>query len=153
MHNKCIGSFYRQKRQQHGHRPIVGLSFNDLWCWTNGNYIVISSLLCVTDVLAAFVGKRDSNTVTAPFTEWESTERQRFVVLSLRSLHSDLVALMHHRCIGCWYRQQRQQHVHRSILRMSVNGAWTIFCFPFWIIYVLIGCRHPFIRYWQPLLG
>ena len=28
-----------------------------------------------------------------------------------------------------------------------------IFKFAFWIIHVPIGCRHPFNRYWQPLLG
>ena len=27
-----------------------------------------------------------------------------------------------------------------------------IFNFTSWIIYVRIGCRHPFIRYWLPLL-
>jgi len=42
---------------------------------------VIWSLLCITDVLAAIIGKWDSNTVTAPFWEWTSTERQHFVAL------------------------------------------------------------------------
>ena len=36
----------------------------------------IWSLLCITYVLAAFIGKTDSNTVTAPFWEWVSTECQ-----------------------------------------------------------------------------
>jgi len=58
-------------------------------------------LFCVTNVLAAFIGKRESNTVTTIFWEWEST----FV------------------------------------------------SFASWAICVPIGCRHPFIRYWQPLLA
>jgi len=45
-----------------------------------GNYTVIWLLLCITDVLAAFIGKRDSDTVTTPFWECASTERQRFLV-------------------------------------------------------------------------
>jgi len=36
---------------------------------------------------------------------------------------------------------------------MSVNGASTIISFASWVSYVLIGCRHPFMRYWQPLLA
>jgi len=36
---------------------------------------------------------------------------------------------------------------------MSVNGASMIFRCAFWIIYVLIGYRHPFLRYWLPLLA
>jgi len=42
-------------------------SVNDLWFCKYGNYTVIWSLLCVTDVLAAFIGKRYSNMVTTPF--------------------------------------------------------------------------------------
>jgi len=33
---------------------------------------------------------------------------------------------------------------------MSVNGASTIFSFASWVIQVLIGCRHPLMRYWHP---
>jgi len=56
-----------------------------------------------------------------------STERQRFV-------------------------EERQRHAPCRILRMRVNGASMIFSFASWVIYVPIGCRHPFVRYWQPLL-
>jgi len=59
---------------------------------------------------------------------------------------------MHNWCIRTFYRQRRQQHSHCPFLRMSVNGAWTIFGLASWIIYVQIGCRHPFNRYWLPLL-
>jgi len=58
---------------------------------------------------------------------------------------------MHNQCIGSFYRQKRQQHAHHPILRMSINGASTILSFASWVMYDLIGCRHPFIRYWQPL--
>ena len=36
---------------------------------------------------------------------------------------------------------------------MSVYGALMIFSFASSIIHVAICCLHPFIRYWQPLLG
>jgi len=60
---------------------------------------------------------------------------------------------MHNRYIGSFHRHNAQPHSHRPILRMSVNGASTMFSYASWIIYVPIGCRHLFIRYWQPLLG
>ena len=42
-------------------------SVNDLRSSKYGNPLVTWSLLCIMDVLAAFIDKRDSNTVTAPF--------------------------------------------------------------------------------------
>jgi len=41
------------------------------------------SLLCITDVLVAFIGKSDSNMVTAPFLAGVSMERQRVLGLHL----------------------------------------------------------------------
>jgi hypothetical protein len=35
---------------------------------------------------------------------------------------------------------------------MCINGVSTIVSFTCWVIYILIGSRHPFIRYWQPSL-
>jgi len=42
-------------------------SVNNLWFCKYGNYTVIWSLLFITDVLAASIGKRVRSTVTAPF--------------------------------------------------------------------------------------
>jgi len=47
----------------------------------------------------------------------------------------------------------RQQHGHRPIMRMSVNVASTISSFTSWVIFVRIGSRHRFIKYWQPSLA
>jgi len=85
--------------------------------------------------------------------KWVSTESQRFVVLQVPRLNSDLVTVTHDRCIGSFYWQKRHHHGPRPILRMSVNGASTILSCAFWIIYVLIVYRHPFFRYWLPLLA
>ena len=42
-------------------------SVNDLWSSKYGNSPVSWLFLRMTDALAAFIGKRDSNMVTAPF--------------------------------------------------------------------------------------
>jgi len=49
--------------------------------------------------------------------------------------------------------KKQQQHAPCGIQKMSVNGESTIFNFASWVIYVPIGCRHPFLKYWQPLLA
>jgi len=76
-------------------------SVNNLWSCKYSNSPVTLSLLFITAILAASMGERDCDTVTAPFVECAST------ISSCAS----------------------------------------------WVIHVLIGCRHLFIRYWQPLLG
>jgi len=64
-----------------------------------------------------------------------------------------LVADIHLSNIGSLYWQKQQRHAPCGILKMSVNGASTIFSFASWVSYVPIGCRHPFMRYWQLLLA
>jgi hypothetical protein len=54
-------------RQQMMNGQCIKMSVNDLWSCTYGNSPVTWSMLCITDVLAAYIGKRDRNTVTAPF--------------------------------------------------------------------------------------
>jgi len=48
---------------------------------------------------------------------------------------------------------KQQRHAPCGILKMSVNGASTIFSFASWVSYVPIGFRYPFMRYWQPLVA
>jgi hypothetical protein len=60
---------------------------------------------------------------------------------------------MHNRYIGSFYWQKRQHHRNCPIQRMSVNRESMIFSFACRLIYVPIGCIHPFIKYWQPLLA
>ena len=45
-----------------------------------------------------------------------------------------------------------KRHASCHIMTVSVNGVSIIFVFTSWVIYVPIGCRHPFIRYCQPSL-
>jgi len=64
-----------------------------------------------------------------------------------------LVADIHLSNIGSLYWQKQLRHAPCGILKMRVNGASTIFSFASWVSYVPIGCRPPFMRYWQPLLA
>jgi hypothetical protein len=114
---------------------------------------VLWSLLDTTDVLAALIGTRDSNTVITPFTEWASTKRQLFLASHIRQFMFKLVEDIHFSYIGSLYWEEVQRHVPWSILRMSINRASTICSVSSWPIYVPIGCRHPSIKYWHPLLA
>jgi hypothetical protein len=53
---------------------------------------------------------------------------------------------------GSLYWQMQQRDAHRRILNMSVNRASTICTFVSWLIYIPIGCQHPFVRNWRPSL-
>ena len=64
-----------------------------------------------------------------------------------------LVADIHLTDIGSLYCQKRQWHAPCRILRTSVNRVSMIFSFASLVIYVPIGCRHPFIRYWRSILA
>jgi len=64
-----------------------------------------------------------------------------------------LVADNHLSVIGSLYWQKQQWHAPCGILKMRVNRASMIFGLASWVSYVRIGCRHPFMRYWQPLLA
>jgi len=55
--------------------------------------------------------------------------------------------------IRSFYLQARYQHSHETILSISDNGALTIYSFASCLSYVPIGCRHPFMQYWQPSLA
>jgi len=58
---------------------------------------------------------------------------------------------MYNQSIGSVSRQQGPQHGHHPILIISIIGELTICSFASWVIHILIACRHPFMRYWQPL--
>jgi hypothetical protein len=63
-----------------------------------------------------------------------------------------LVAGIHFSDIGNLYWENLQRHAPCHIVTTSVNRASAIFSFASSLIYIPIGCRHPFIKYWQPLL-
>jgi len=101
------------------------LSVNDLWICKYGNQTVIWLLLCITDLLAAFIGKRDSNTVPTPFWSWVPTERQQFSALHLWLFIFRMVTDIHLSDIGSLHWQRHQQPAPCRILKMSDNQVST----------------------------
>jgi len=84
-------------------------------------------------------------------------QRQRsvnnFQVLSSHDSGSDWLQTSIYRILAAFTGKHYSNMLACRILRMSVNGASTIYGFASWVIYVLIGCRHPSIKYLQPLLA
>jgi len=80
-------------------------------------------------------------------------EGRRFLSSHLGSFILRLVAEIHLSDDGSLYLGKPQRHAPCRIVRMSVNGVSTIFSFASRVIHLLIGCRHPFMRYWQPVLA
>jgi len=93
-------------------------SVNESLFCKSSNYTEIWSLLCITNVLAAFIIKRNINTVTALFWEWASTERQRFLASHLGSFIFRLVAHIHSTDIGSLYWEKLQRHADCGILML-----------------------------------
>ena len=61
------------------------------------------------------------------------------------------MAVRYNRSFDSFSCQKSQRHGHCPIVRMSINRASTIIRFASCKIYVPIDCRHPLMRYWQPL--
>jgi len=55
--------------------------------------------------------------------------------------------------IDSHYWEKLQWHAPCRIWRLSINGESTIFRFQSWVLYFPIGCRHPYINYWQPCVA
>jgi hypothetical protein len=66
-------------------------------------------------------------------------------------LNGDLVAIMHKRRIGRYYKQKQWQHGHRLSLTMSIDRELMISRFASSVIHHPNGCLHPFMKCWQPL--
>jgi len=57
-----------------------------------GNWKVTCPLLCITDVLSAFNGERESDTLPTRSWKWASTERQSFLVVHDGQSKSEMAA-------------------------------------------------------------
>jgi len=107
-----------------------------------GHWTVIWSLLCITNVLAAFIGKYDTNIVKAAFWEWASTEHQWFWALNYGQFMFRLVADIHWWDIGSLWGQKQQRHAPCRILKMSVNGASTVLGLAYFVIEAMHRSSH-----------
>jgi hypothetical protein len=64
-----------------------------------------------------------------------------------------LVTDIHFSDNGCLHWLKQQRHAPCRILRMRVNGVSIMFSFACSAIYVPIGFRYPFTRYWLSVLA
>jgi len=80
-------------------------SVNNLGCCILYDSKAVLRHLPIINVLAAFVGKREGDMITAPVWKWASTERQRYWVLHLLSSEGCSTAVIHNRSFGRLYRQ------------------------------------------------
>jgi hypothetical protein len=77
-------------------------------------------------------------------------EHQQVLALYVWQFNSELVAVMHHQRIGCWYWQKISQQGQYPIPRIIINGIFIIVGFATWVSSVAICCKHPSIWYWLP---
>ena len=76
---------------------------NDFWSSKFRNWTVIWSLLCITDILAAFIGTTRSYMVTIPFWEWASMARQRWSASHFDTLISDWLQTTIHEILATFW--------------------------------------------------
>jgi len=73
-------------------------SVNNFWSYKSGNSEAIWSLLCIIKVLAAYIGKRDRATFSAPSWKWASTEHERFLAFHHCSSKRDASVIVYIPC-------------------------------------------------------
>ena len=76
-------------------------SVNDVRSCKSSNWNVIWSLLSRIDRLAAYIAKKESRTLLAPFSKWASTERQQSLAFHHRQSKWDVAGIV---CIQCFDR-------------------------------------------------
>jgi len=80
---------------------------NDLRSCKSCNYNVIWSLLSIIDTLAAFIGKKASCTLPAPFWKLASMERQRYLAFHHGQSKCDVAVIVCIRCFDLCCRPKR----------------------------------------------
>jgi len=75
----------------------------------------------ITTVLALSIGNTASNTVTAPFWKWVSTEHQGLLDLHLALSKCWFVLIIHIWCIGGHFKQNNAWYLRYPIMKISVH--------------------------------
>jgi hypothetical protein len=89
--------------------------------------------------------------VDTAMAKWASTDRQRFLVMCHGKSHLRYVVVSHKGNFGCLYRQNRLLYPPCPIMKLSANGASTIFGHASWEITPPIGCTQSQRNFWLPL--
>jgi len=88
---------------------------------------VIWLLLCITDILAVCLRKRDSETVTTPFWKWLWIECQYYWAMHFGLSKWQHIAMIFIRSTECLFRQNNTWRLHYPIMKLSVKGVSNIF--------------------------
>ena len=81
------------------------------------------------DLLAPFIGEKESDMVISPFWKWASTEHQQILALHLGLSKWRLIADIPKYGISHIFMQISVCDVHYPIMEMNVNRASTILVF------------------------
>jgi len=111
---------------------------------------VIWSLLQIPNILAAFIGTRESATVAAAFWKWVSMEHRWFLALNLLSTKWRFIADILKWVPGCLQGQQPKRQASGRILKTRVNEASTIFDSVTGVIYVSLCGNISYMKSWWP---
>jgi len=84
-------------------------------------------VLCITNILPAFIGKRANDMVTGQIWKWSSIQRQWLIAWHLGESEWRLVAHIHISGIGCLDMQNQNWNAPCPTMKFSVNRVWTIF--------------------------
>jgi len=76
----------------------------DFWSCKSGNLKVIWLLLYTIQVLATFIGKRQSDTLPAPSWKWVTMKPQQFLPFHYGKWQHDVAVFVYIRSVHCKYR-------------------------------------------------
>jgi len=105
---------------------------------------------CITQILAAFTGKNNSDSLPARYWQCGSKKHQQCLIFHRGKLKCCFVAMMHIRCRGSLFIWNSAEHVCYAIMKMNVDGVSMIFWLPFWLSMVLWGYVNSLQNNWLP---
>jgi len=95
-------------------------SVNDSWPCTSGNLTGNWLQTSINEILAAFRGNNNVNTLPAPFWYWLSMEHQQSLVFHLGKSECHIIVVTHIRCAGSllignstWHMLPRHENHHQ----------------------------------------
>jgi len=107
----------------------------------------------MTDLLAPVIG-RERETLTLPNSENECQQSiGHDYHRILDNVYSNWMQLSIDQILEAFTRKNDCDILSAAFWESASMQGQGLFSFISWVIYVLIGFRHPFIRYWWPLLA
>jgi len=108
-----------------------------------GYYKGCQAKLTDNRTIGSHLGQNTYNNITAMSYSWATTEFQRFLALHISKSKGCMATLTHHQTICRLSRQKCLRQYHYYVLKMSINGASTLFGFACWKIQGLCSNINP----------